>query len=129
MNLIIPSNFIRIQKLYNNDLAELKKDFSSYSFSDEETRTAMKFIYEEHQYIAEPHGAIGFLGLQKEQTKQPDSIGVFLETAHPIRFSEIVEANLCVTLEIPKQIKTILDKKKISTEIITYEELKSYLKS
>lgn len=129
MDVSNPSNFIRIQELYNNDLAELKKDFSSYSFSDEETITAMKLIYEESQHITEPHGTIGFLGLQKELTKQPDSIGIFFETAHPIKFSEIVEADLNVTLEIPEQIKTILDKKKISTEISTYEELKSYLKS
>lgn len=129
MDVSNPSNFIRIQELYNNDLIEFKKDFSSYSFSDDETKAAMKLLYKEHQYIAEPHGAIGFLGLQKELKKQPDAVGVFLETAHPIKFSEIVEMNLNITLEIPQQIKSILGKEKISTEINTYEQLKSYLKS
>lgn len=129
MDVSNPSNFIRIQELYNNDLIEFKKDFSSYSFSDDETKAAMKFLYEEHQYIAEPHGSIGFLGLQEELKKQPDAVGVFLETAHPIKFSEIVETNLNITLEIPEQIKSILGKEKISTEINTYEQLKSYLKS
>ena len=41
-------------------------EFSSYTFSDQATLEAMKSIYETNEYIAEPHGAVGYLGLKKE---------------------------------------------------------------
>ena len=68
-----PSNFIRIQQLYRFDLKEFEKDFTSYSFSDTETEIAIRDIYHQTQYIAEPHGAVGYLGLKKEMVKQPNS--------------------------------------------------------
>ena len=122
-----PSNFIRIQELYNNDLTEFEKDFSSYSFSDAETEITIKDIYSRTKYIAEPHGAVGYLGLKKEMQKQPNSIGVFLETAHPIKFLNIVEPLLDLQLPIPKQIESVLNKEKVSIKIKTYEELKDFL--
>lgn len=122
-----PSNFIRIQELYNNDLTEFEKDFSSYSFSDTETEITIKDIYNRTKYIAEPHGAVGYLGLKKEMQKQPNSIGVFLETAHPIKFLDIVEPLLDLQLPIPKQIESVLNKEKVSVKIKTYEELKDFL--
>jgi len=124
-----PSNFIRIQELYHNDLNEFEKDFSSYSYTDDETEAAMKDIYSRTQYIAEPHGAIGYLGLKKEMEKQPNSIGVFLETAHPIKFLDTVEPLLDLKLPIPTQIESVLGKDKISIKIKTYEDFKTFLKS
>ena len=122
-----PSNFIRIQELYNNDLNEFEKDFSSYSFSDKETEITIKDIYNRTKYVAEPHGAVGYLGLKKEMQKQTNSIGVFLETAHPIKFLDIVEPLLDLQLPIPKQIESVLNKEKVSVKIKTYEELKDFL--
>ena len=122
-----PSNFIRIQELYHNDLNEFEKDFSSYSFSDKETEITIKDIYNRTKYVAEPHGAVGYLGLKKEMQKQPNSIGVFLETAHPIKFLDIVEPLLDLQLPIPKQIESVLNKEKVSVKIKTYEELKDFL--
>lgn len=122
-----PSNFIRIQELYNNDLTEFEKDFSSYSFSDTETEITIKDIYNRTKYVAEPHGAVGYLGLKKEMQKQTNSIGVFLETAHPIKFLDIVEPLLDLQLPIPKQIESVLNKEKVSVKIKTYEELKDFL--
>lgn len=122
-----PSNFIRIQELYHNDLNEFEKDFSSYSFSDTETEITIKDIYNRTKYVAEPHGAVGYLGLKKEMQKQPNSIGVFLETAHPIKFLDIVEPLLDLQLPIPKQIESVLNKEKVSVKIKTYEELKDFL--
>ena len=122
-----PSNFIRIQEMYSNDLKEFSKDFSSYSFTDEETKSAMKDIFSNTGYIAEPHGAVGYLGLKKELKKHPNSIGVFLETAHPIKFLDVVEPVLNITLEIPKQIESVLGKEKIRVKINSYNELKQFL--
>jgi threonine synthase len=122
-----PSNFIRIQQLYRFDLKEFEKDFSSYSFTDSETEKAIRDIYLQTQYIAEPHGAVGYLGLKKEMAKQSDSLGVFLETAHPIKFLDVVEPLLDLKLPIPKQIESVLDKEKVSVKIKTYEDLKTFL--
>jgi threonine synthase len=122
-----PSNFIRIQELYNNDLKAFEKDFSSYSYTDEETLNALKNIYKVDGYIAEPHGAVGYLGLKKELQKHDNAIGVFLETAHPIKFLDVVERALGITLPIPEQIKSVINEEKVSVKIKTYEELKSFL--
>jgi threonine synthase len=123
-----PSNFVRIQEMYNNNLEDFKVDFSSYTFTDEETIKAMKKIYSDFQYIAEPHGAVGYLGLKKEMDKfNKESVGFFLETAHPIKFMEVVETILNTKLTIPKQILTILNKEKISSKIKTYDDFKNTL--
>lgn len=122
-----PSNFVRIQEMYNNDLDAFQKDFSSYSFTDAETSIALKDLQERTGYIAEPHGIIGYLGLKKELKKQPEAIGVFLETAHPIKFLDVVEPILNIKLDIPKQIESVLNKDKVSLRIKTFEDLKDFL--
>lgn len=122
-----PSNFIRIQELYNNDLKAFEKDFSSYSYTDEETLEALKNIYKVEGYIAEPHGAVGYLGLKKELQKHENAIGVFLETAHPIKFLDVVEPALGIKLPIPEQIESVINEDKVSVKIKTYEELKAFL--
>jgi threonine synthase len=123
-----PSNFIRIQEMYKNDLAEFKKDFSSFSFTDAETEIALQTIYKNSGYIAEPHGAVGYLGLKKELQNHSNSIGIFLETAHPIKFLDVVEPILNVKLPIPNQIESVLNKEKLSIKIKTYEDFKAFLK-
>jgi threonine synthase len=122
-----PSNFIRIQEMYQNDLVQFKKDFSSFTFTDEETTEAMKTIYNLNGYIAEPHGAVGYLGLKKELQNYPNAIGIFLETAHPIKFLDVVEPTLNIKLPIPTQIQSVIDKEKVSTKIKSYEDLKAFL--
>lgn len=124
-----PSNFIRIQELYDNDLNLFEKDFSSYSFTDDATKKAIVDLYQHFKYISEPHGAVGYLGLKKAMKEKPKSIGIFLETAHPIKFASTVEEILSITLLIPKQIEAVLDKKKKSLKISRYEDLKAFLLS
>ena len=123
-----PSNFIRIQELFNNDLAAIKKQFSSFSFTDDETRAAMKEIYKNANYVADPHGAVGYLGLQKYGLSE-NELGVFLETAHPVKFLDVVETTLPIKVNIPEQIKSVINKEKVSIKISTYQELKNYLNS
>ena len=122
-----PSNFVRIQEMYENDLEQFKKDFSSFSYSDADTAMVLKQIYENTKYIAEPHGVVGYMGLKKELQNYPNAIGVFLETAHPIKFLNVVEPLLGITLDVPEQIQTILNKEKVSIKIKSYDELKDYL--
>ena len=121
-----PSNFIRIQELFDNNLSSLKKSFSSYSFSDDETKIMMKSIHDKFNYISEPHGAIGYLGLKKHGLKT-NEFGVFLETAHPVKFLQVVEETLTVNVEIPPQIKQVMSKEKVSILISNYQDLKNFL--
>jgi len=122
-----PSNFIRIRKLYKNNFTRLKNTLSSYSFTDEETKHAMLELYNSYNYIADPHGAVGYLGLKKYQKDKSGTFGVFLETAHPAKFLDVVEETLKLKLPIPAQIQSVLEKNKVSFKIDTYDELKSYL--
>lgn len=121
-----PSNFIRIQEIYKNDDALLKENVTAYSFTDEETREAMKTIKAISGYIADPHGAVGYLGLKK-YLKNSNEQGIFLETAHPVKFLDVVESVLNETIEFPPQILEVMDKEKVADQISTYEELKQYL--
>jgi threonine synthase len=88
----------------------------------------LKEIYELKSYIADPHGAIGYLGL-KEYLKQQneDYYGVFLETAHPVKFLDSVNNTLKLEVEIPEKLKDTLSKEKTSIPIKDYGELKSHL--
>jgi threonine synthase len=122
-----PSNFIRIQHLYNDDFSQLKEHLSSYSFSDKETKEAIKILYAMADYIADPHGAVGYLGLRKYQEKHPETYGVFLETAHPVKFMDVVSSTLNTTLSLPPQIEKIMHRKKVSIAISIYEELTAFL--
>ena len=121
-----PSNFIRIRELFNNDLEALKSAFSSYSFSDEETRETMKKIYGDSGYVADPHGAVGYLGLKKYNL-QANEFGVFLETAHPVKFLDVVEETLPVKVAIPVQIQKVINNKKVAIKVASYEDLKAFL--
>jgi len=121
-----PSNFIRIRELFNNDLETLKSAFSSYSFTDDETRETMIKIYTNSGYVADPHGAVGYLGLKKYGLKD-NEFGVFLETAHPVKFLDVVESTLPVKVAIPEQIQKVINNKKVAIKASSYEDLKAYL--
>ena len=127
-----PSNFIRIQKIFNNDFFKLKKVLSGYSYTDKLTEKAIREIYNINGYVADPHGAIGYLGLKEyiEAQEHPESYqGLFLETAHPIKFLDAIKKVLKTEVEIPQRLKGILDRKKLSFPISEYNELKSFLLS
>ncbi|WP_350291461.1 threonine synthase [uncultured Croceitalea sp.] len=122
-----PSNFVRIRHLYDNDFNELTKNLSSFSFDDNETKKAMQNIHKISGYVSDPHGAVGYLGLKKYQENNQNTYGLFLETAHPVKFLEVVQDTLNIDPEIPSQIKKVIGKEKVSQKISTYEELKLYL--
>jgi threonine synthase len=122
-----PSNFIRIQEIYKNNFQALKHNLSSYSFSDLETKEALKELYNDYSYIADPHGAVGYLGCKSYLKQHSDVHCVFLETAHPTKFLDVVEETIRENIDLPEQILKVMDKKKKSIKISTYEELKAFL--
>jgi len=122
-----PSNFIRIQEIYKNDFHALKENLLSYSFSDAITKDAMLEIYNEFGYVADPHGAVGYLGAKEYLKENNNTHCVFLETAHTTKFLDVVEDVIKSEVELPKQIQSVMNKTKVSTKISNYSELKNFL--
>ncbi|MFP4845931.1 threonine synthase [Winogradskyella sp. PE311] len=121
-----PSNFIRIQELHDNNFKTLKANLSSFSYSDDETKAALLELYKVHNYIADPHGAVGYLGA-KAYLQNNDAHVVFVETAHPTKFLDVVEDVIETTVALPPQIEAVMDKEKLAIAIESYEELKRFL--
>lgn len=87
-----PSNFPRLLALYNNDWDYIRHEVHGYAFTDVETQTAMLDVFTQKKYVLDPHGAVGYLGLKKYLERNPNAQGIFLETAHPSKFPDVVEA-------------------------------------
>ncbi|MDN3667447.1 threonine synthase [Algibacter miyuki] len=127
MDVGAPSNFIRIQEIYKNNFEGLKENLSSYSFSDNETREAMLEIFNDCNYVADPHGAVGYLGSKAYLKENPNAHCVFLETAHPTKFLDVVEEVIKEKQPLPEQIQSVMGGKKVAISIATYEDLKGFL--
>lgn len=122
-----PSNFVRIRHLYRDELSTLRENLSSHSFTDAQTLQAMREVYDRTSYIMDPHGAVGYLGLREYQKSHPGTYGIFLETAHPVKFLDVVARALGVELPIPPQIQKVMGGQKKSIPIAGYEDLKAHL--
>ena len=122
-----PSNFIRILKIFGDDFDSLKETLSGFRFTDDETREALKEIHEISGYVADPHGAVGYLGLKEYLKDHPEKYGIFLETAHPVKFLDTVEDTLNIKVDIPERLKETLSKTKKSIAIKDYQGLKNFL--
>lgn len=109
-----PSNFARMLALYPEGVAAMRKDIEGYSFTDAQTEEGLRALYREYSYIADPHGAVGSLGLHEEQKMYPHTPGIFLETAHPAKFVDIIEPILNRSIDIPDRLESVLHKKKLA---------------
>ncbi len=132
-----PSNFVRILELFRHDYQKIKSFISSFRVSDETTNETIKKVFSQFNYTLDPHGAVGYYALDKylEDTKQShvmvgeaELVGLFLETAHPLKFSDVVEKAIGQTVAIPEALQDLMNLKKQSIIIKPdYEDLKSYL--
>ena len=130
MDVSDPSNFVRIQKIFNNDIQKIKKMIKTYSFNDNQTREAIKDVYNRSNYLMDPHSAIGYLGINSYLSNHSaNSSGIFLSTAHPIKFKEQVEKSIGKEIPMPSRLKGIMGKSKRSIEINSYNDLKDQLLS
>src|SRR5690606_8390512 len=86
-----PSNFARLLDLYDNDREAMAEVLYGCSFTDAETRKAMRDVFERTGYTLDPHGAVGYLGIRRFLPEFGPAVGVFLETAHPGKFRDVVE--------------------------------------
>jgi len=125
-----PSNFVRILELFNKEFKSLKNVMSSYSFSDTETKAILKDVYVNQKYLLDPHGAVGYGALKKYLDQHPNLHGMFLETAHPVKFYDVVEPVIGDKVPVPFSVNNLLNLEKKSLKLpAKYEDLKDYLLS
>ena len=108
-----PSNFSRMLDLFNGNYESLSGEIKGYSFTDEETANAMRNVYASSNYILDPHGAVGYLGLKKYlDDSDENATGIFLETAHPSKFKEVVDETLGLGIDIHPTLKEFMKRQK-----------------
>ena len=128
MDVSNPSNFIRIQKIYNNDLQKIRKNISGFSYNDKETKETIRKLFTSQDYLIDPHSAIGYLGLKEYMEDNDNNInGIFISTAHSIKFKNVVEDTISSKIKYPNSVIKIMKKEKQSQSIENYSELKEIL--
>lgn len=125
-----PSNFVRIQEIFNGEMAALRQKLSAVSVSDDETVETIRFVHERYGYILDPHGAVGYKALADRLSgTEADTTGIFLETAHPIKF-DTVGPILGIEIPVPDAVATLFQKKQVKTEIdADYETVKEVIRA
>jgi threonine synthase len=103
-----PSNFERMLWLYGSDLDAMRADVIGCRFTDDDVRPTIKRVFEERGYLLDPHSAIAYMGLVETNGRE-GRIGVFLSTAHPAKFAEIVEPIIGQPVEKPRALEDALN--------------------
>lgn len=126
MDVGAPSNFQRMEALYEGKVEAMRKDIVGYMYSDDETRAALAEVFDRHGYLMDPHGAVAYLALSEYQ-KSNSCTGVILETAHPAKFIPVMEP-VVGKVEVPEALQAIADKQKEATLLGTsFEGFKEWL--
>ena len=122
-----PSNFSRILEIFDNDYLRLKEILISVSVSDRQTAETMREVFKKYNYILDPHGAVGFYALSEYLKSNQQEKGIFLETAHPVKFDS-VEKVIGTYGEMPESVNDLFALPKQSIKIeANYEDLKKIL--
>lgn len=123
-----PSNFARMLDLYQNEFENLSNDVVGCHYSDEQTSNAMEEVFKNKNYVLDPHGAVGYLGLNEYLKSHPYAVGVFLETAHPAKFKEVVESSINRLIKMPERLNSFFLREKQSKRMSrSFDELKEFL--
>ena len=121
-----PSNFSRIQSLYNSDLIKIRENINSISVTDDLTSKSILEINQKYNYLADPHTAVGLYGINKIMDK--NQVGIVLATAHPGKFADVIDPIINNKIELPVQLKEALNLPKNSIKIQNnYDDFKSVL--
>ena len=127
-----PSNWVRIADMFKTDMGQLNELVDGYSYNDEETLEAIKFINDDYNYVACPHTAIAWQALRdwEQDNYKPDTAGIFLATAHPCKFPDVYPESITGKVEVPEQVHELFKKEKELTVLgKDFEAFKNYLLS
>ena len=121
-----PSNFARVLALYGGSHKDIAGHIGGATYTDEQIKETLKECFERTGYLLDPHGTCGYRAL-REQLK-PGEYGVFLETAHPAKFKEKVDAITGGDVEIPARLQAFMKGTKQSVEISKdYADFRQFL--
>ncbi|HYC27343.1 MAG TPA: pyridoxal-phosphate dependent enzyme, partial [Chitinophagaceae bacterium] len=125
-----PSNFKRVLELFDHELPLLQEKLTAVSVSDQDTKQTVKHLLRQYNYLPDPHGAVAFRALADYLEEKKHERGIFLETAHPIKFYDRLEPVTGQEVPIPASISKILGKEKKSTRMkVSDSDLKDFLMS
>jgi threonine synthase len=120
MDVGAPSNFVRMQALFGGSWEEMKSCVSGSPFNDDQTRAAIREVKSVFDYEIDPHGAVGWLAARAWRAANPCSATVTLETAHPAKFPDVMDAELGAgAVEIPERLAILADRPKVSIRMGT----------
>jgi threonine synthase len=120
-----PSNFPRLLELYHHSLEDIRSEIKGFSLADDQILATLQDCWQQNHYLLDPHGAIGYAGLK--QQLQPGQVGVFLETAHPIKFEPTIKLALGDNVEL-EALTELMGRTKQSLKISkAFEDFKAYL--
>ncbi|HEV7621979.1 MAG TPA: threonine synthase, partial [Flavisolibacter sp.] len=123
-----PSNFVRILEIFDQQYNNVKNELTAFNISDELTRQVIGEVFEKENYLLDPHGAVAYISLKEYLSNHPTQLGYFLETAHPVKFYDVVEPVINSKIEIPDAVKKLFSKKKTSVKMKPeYALLKEFL--
>ena len=109
-----PSNFVRIMEILENNFPALTNALTSYSIDDSNTKSTIARVYKTNNYTLDPHGAVAFTAAEIYLANHPQAKTIILETAHPVKFPEVVEEAIGEKIAIPASVEFLFDKEKIS---------------
>ena len=101
-----PSNFARVLALYGGSHEAIAADIRGATYTNAQISETVKRVYDETGYLLDPHGACGCRALL--EGLKPGEVGVFLETAHPAKFLQTVEAVIGTQVEIPAKLQAFM---------------------
>ncbi len=118
MDVGAPSNFVRMQALFGGSWEAMKTRITGMTFSDDQTRAAIREVKSLYDYEIDPHGAIAWLAASKWRASHPGSATISLETAHPAKFPDVMEAELGVNcVEIPERLAILANREKVAISL------------
>ena len=124
-----PSNFVRIMEILENNFPALTNALSSYSIDDSNTKSTIARVYKTNNYTLDPHGAVAFAAAEIYLANHPQAKTIILETAHPVKFPEVVEEAIGEKIAIPASVEFLLDKEKISIPLAAnFAAFKNWMK-
>ena len=136
-----PSNFVRILEIMQNNFSALQNALTSYRITDSDTKSTIARVYKTNNYILDPHGAVAFVAAEKfltetdnnNKSKENGEVGnqlraVILETAHPVKFPEVVEEAIGKSLSIPASVQNLFEKEKVAIPLApNYAAFKNWM--
>lgn len=114
-----PSNFERLQSIFDNNDASIREALPGYSVDDDTTRTVIRKVWEKHRYLVDPHTATGLEVWNNHMSKGVNQgrYGVVLGTAHPAKFREVIDEVVPGALKLPAQLESLLEKPVLSKKM------------